>query len=179
MLFSVLRNIVSRKGFMVIVACLSIIGYGYFVFAAAPSGGYNPGQTLNPDCAPTDTDCLIKPSLTTADNGLTATGTNVQLGGTLTKNTQIDQNGFDYLLATTVPTGLGGTLITKQSLNAVGSFPGTFSGYVTPGNDAARGVYYTSGNSISAFFGAGGLIILTVLQKLLQPMIRLIQPAHS
>jgi hypothetical protein len=40
----------------------SIIGYGWFVFAAAPSGGYTPGQTLNPDCAPdvADPDCVVQ-----------------------------------------------------------------------------------------------------------------------
>lgn len=29
------------------------------LFAAAPNGGYTPGQTLDPDCAPGDVDCVV------------------------------------------------------------------------------------------------------------------------
>jgi hypothetical protein len=32
----------------------------YFVFAAAPTGGYVPGATLNPDCAPLATYCIVR-----------------------------------------------------------------------------------------------------------------------
>lgn len=39
-----------------------IAGYGYFVFAAAPSGGYDAGTTLDPDCSPGDIDCTINTS---------------------------------------------------------------------------------------------------------------------
>lgn len=35
----------------------SILGSSY---AAAPTGGYAPGETLEPDCAPNETDCHIK-----------------------------------------------------------------------------------------------------------------------
>jgi hypothetical protein len=52
-----------------------------------PVGGYNSGSNsiLDPGCAPNTTDCFVNlPSggSVTADNGLTATGGNVQLGGT-------------------------------------------------------------------------------------------------
>lgn len=40
---------------------IALAGYGFFVVsAAAPSGGYDQGQTLDPDCAPGDTDCIVK-----------------------------------------------------------------------------------------------------------------------
>ena len=29
------------------------------MYAAAPLGGYTAGQTLDPDCAPGDTDCVV------------------------------------------------------------------------------------------------------------------------
>lgn len=48
------------KKFLFIVAVLFVvIGYGFVVFAAAPNGGYVPGGTLDPDCAPGDVDCLV------------------------------------------------------------------------------------------------------------------------
>lgn len=80
---------------------ISIIGYGVFVFAAAPSGGYTPGQILDPDCAPGDVDCVVAlptGGSVTADNGLTATSGNVQLGGLLTQNTTVSQDGYDFLV---------------------------------------------------------------------------------
>ncbi len=50
-----------RKTLTVSFSLLSILGYGIFVFAAAPTGGYLPAQTLNPNCAPGDTDCFVAP----------------------------------------------------------------------------------------------------------------------
>jgi hypothetical protein len=37
-------------------------GYTFLVSAAAPNGGYTPGATLDPDCAPGDTDCIVQSS---------------------------------------------------------------------------------------------------------------------
>ncbi len=42
------------------LAILSIVGYGWIVFAAAPTGGYTAGETLNPNCSPGDTDCTVR-----------------------------------------------------------------------------------------------------------------------
>ena len=92
-------NYQYKKTLFATLSLITILGYGYFAFAAAPLGGYNPGGTLDPDCAPGDVDCVVTlPSSgsVTADNGLTATGSNVQLGGTLLNNTQIDQDGFKF-----------------------------------------------------------------------------------
>lgn len=117
-------------------------GYGYFVYAAAPPGGYTPGQTLNPDCAPGDSDCIVALSgggLITADNGLTATGSNVQLGGTLTQTTTIDQDGNDFTLVETVPS-TNGMLVFAQGLTTVTGLPGTVQGYIASNGDAARNI---------------------------------------
>ena len=71
----------------------------FFVFAAPPgTGGYNPGETLDPECTPgqlVPEPCIVISPLMTADNGLTVTGSNVQLGGSLIQSTTIDQNGND------------------------------------------------------------------------------------
>lgn len=80
------------------ITILSILGYGVLVFAApnfltVPIGGYTPGTELDPICPPNSTDCFVKTVVgesTTANNGLTLTGTNVQLGGTLSVNTDIN-----------------------------------------------------------------------------------------
>jgi len=56
----------GRKTLFSAVTILSIVGYGIFVFAAAPLGGYAPGETLDPiDCSPGDTDCKVKMFLST------------------------------------------------------------------------------------------------------------------
>jgi hypothetical protein len=53
-----------KKLIFATLSLLSILGYGFFVFAAPPgTGGYNPGETLNPECAPGDTvpePCIVK-----------------------------------------------------------------------------------------------------------------------
>lgn len=45
---------------------LLLVG-GAMVYAAAPGGGYLPGGTIDPDCAPGDTDCFVQ-TLSGADN---------------------------------------------------------------------------------------------------------------
>jgi hypothetical protein len=58
--------IFGRKTLFSTITILSILGYGIFVFAVAPTGGYEPGETLNPtDCFPDDTDCKVKMFLAT------------------------------------------------------------------------------------------------------------------
>ncbi|MBP9821317.1 MAG: hypothetical protein KBC98_00315, partial [Candidatus Pacebacteria bacterium] len=49
-----------RKSIFFIVSSLLLIGiYGVVVFADENSGGYTPGESLNPTCAPGDDDCLV------------------------------------------------------------------------------------------------------------------------
>jgi hypothetical protein len=46
-----------------------LAGWGAFVaFASPPTGGYNPGDTLNPDCAPSTTDCFVRLGISIGDN---------------------------------------------------------------------------------------------------------------
>jgi hypothetical protein len=55
------RSYVHRT-LLVLVALSIFAGYAFLVSAAAPSGGYTPGATLDPDCAPGDTDCIVQSS---------------------------------------------------------------------------------------------------------------------
>ena len=80
----------SRKNLLFIaLSILSIFGYGFFVFAAPPgSGGYNPGETLDPECIPGDTDCIVALPLSGG----------VAIGDVVGNNP--DQNGILYTDAT-------------------------------------------------------------------------------
>lgn len=82
------------------LSILALTGYGFLVYAAAPSGGYTPGATLDPDCAPGDTDCIVQSSGgAIPTNGLSSLTGGIGLGGTLTENTVIDQGDFQYELS--------------------------------------------------------------------------------
>lgn len=99
------------KALFTVLSVLSIVGYGAFVVFAAPpgSGGYNPGETLDPECTPgqlVPEPCIVKlptGGAVTADNGLTVTGSNVQLGGVLLQNTNIDLDTFNLGINTLSP----------------------------------------------------------------------------
>ena len=97
----------SKKLLFTTLSLFSILGYGFFVFAAPPGlGGYNPGETLDPQCTPGDllpNPCIVKLPLTTADNGLTVTGSNVQLGGVLLQDTNVGLNTFNLGINTPSP----------------------------------------------------------------------------
>ena len=56
-----MKNMFSqpKKILFTVLSLVAIIGYGVFVYAAPPTGGYAPGTTLDPDCAPGDTDCVV------------------------------------------------------------------------------------------------------------------------
>ncbi|MDB4984767.1 MAG: hypothetical protein JWM20_946 [Patescibacteria group bacterium] len=54
-----LSRLTKTKYFFAGMIVAAIAGYSLLVYAAAPSGGYAPGATLNPDCGPNDTDCAV------------------------------------------------------------------------------------------------------------------------
>jgi hypothetical protein len=58
---TIIYMILGRKTLFSAITILSIIGYGFVVFAVAPIGGYVPGETLDPvGCSPGDTDCAVQ-----------------------------------------------------------------------------------------------------------------------
>ena len=78
------------------------------LFAAAPSGGYAPGLTLDPSCAPNDTDCIVR-SLEAQDEGTSLTSnalvfnftgagvTATESGGTVTVDISGSSGGLTSL----------------------------------------------------------------------------------
>ena len=98
----------SRIFSFVITTIVFLTGYGFFVFAAPPgAGGYTPGETLDPECTPGQTvpnPCIVKSPLMTGDSGLTVTGSNIQLGGTLLQNSNINLGSFKLGINTPSPT---------------------------------------------------------------------------
>lgn len=108
-----------------------------------PSGGYDAGTNsiLDPGCAPTDTDCFVKPI--TADNGLTATGSNVQLGGTLIQDTNIGLDTFNLGINTPSP---------DHQFQVTGTFKNEYT-------DSLTGVVSTIENSGNLFgFGVPAFV---------------------
>jgi hypothetical protein len=67
-------NSFSKKRLFIFVLLFSLAGYSLVVFAVAPVGGYIPGQTLDPACAPGDTDCMVAIQDLTFDSPLVNTG---------------------------------------------------------------------------------------------------------
>ena len=100
--------------FFITLSILSIFGYGFFVFAAPPSaGGYNPGETLDPECAPgsiTPNPCIVKAGWSLYGNVGTTAGTNF-LGTTdsqaLVFKTNNVRTGFISADGTSIQFGLG------------------------------------------------------------------------
>lgn len=93
----------------------------------------------------------------TADNGLTATGSNVQLGGTLIQNTSIDVTGFSNTLTSSdnsIPTltVTNSGFATGISLNTLGNAIFAING--TDGYDAITGIS-GSGSGIAGSSSTG------------------------
>ena len=131
-----MNSLTSTRRFTVtIITLLSLLGYGYFVFAA-PVGGYEPGVELDPDCAPGEINCFVKSLLTTADNGLTVSGSNIQLGGLLTDQTMIETGSNLFAIVNDSSAGFDttGFLISEFS-----GFPGTSFARITGGSTIADG----------------------------------------
>ena len=73
---------------LIIPILMGVLLINTLVFATAPTGGYSPGATLDPDCVPgSSSDCVV--TLYSFSNGLTKTSNTVKLGGSLTANTDI------------------------------------------------------------------------------------------
>ena len=85
----------KRKVMFFIIALFSCISYSLIVFAVAPIGGYLPGQTLDPNCAPGDTDCLVQIS---GGSSLSFDGPLVESAGTV--SIPVANSGTDGYLST-------------------------------------------------------------------------------
>ncbi len=100
------------------------------LFAAAPSGGYVPGNTLDPDCSPGDTDCIVR-SLEAQDEGTSLTSNALVFNFTGAGVTATESGGT---VTVNISGGGGGGGIT--SLNGLSGATQTFA-IGSSGTDAA------------------------------------------
>jgi len=96
----------------------------------------------------------------TADNGLTLTGTNIQLGGTLIKNTTITNNGFDFIVdradagvaiqgTNTTGTGIRGSSTSAAGIVGISSTNNGVSGISTTGIPLVSTLFSPSASTVS------------------------------
>lgn len=145
----------NKKFIFTVLSALSLIGYGVFVFAAPPSpGGYTPGTELDPDCNPGQSisngdpyDCFVKSSIMSANNGLTATGSNIQLGGVLLQNTTIDANGNSFFVANNgnsiYSVHYSGNTYTGFDNSGLGTISGASMGILNMGTNKGASMTYS------------------------------------
>jgi hypothetical protein len=99
----------SKKPFITLAVLLITLLTSSITYATLapltppPPGGYDSGSNsiLDPGCLPNAVDCVVNlPSggSITADNGLSVTGSNVQLGGALIQDTTITQGIHEFVL---------------------------------------------------------------------------------
>ena len=92
------RNIKNSRKFVfksVSISILSgliaagIFSFGLYALATPPGSPYNPGEILNPSCAPGDTNCSVVPpaSYSFSSNNFSGTGDFNTTGGTITAST--------------------------------------------------------------------------------------------
>lgn len=143
----------STVAYLAILILLFYAGAVY-TFASPPGSPYTVADNItDPSCPPNALNCYVNSVL--ADNGLTVSGSTVQLGGSLSKNTTIDQNGFNFIISQPV-LSLGGTVVTAQGPALINSFPGTISGYLVPNGDVARHITWVNpSGAIATLSGSG------------------------
>ncbi len=71
----------KRNFLYILILLLSLTFYTKSVFAVPPAGGYEPGETLDPNCAPGDADCIVTP-LIAQDEGVDLSGNVLKLNFT-------------------------------------------------------------------------------------------------
>ncbi len=130
-----------QKTIFTLLAALSITGYGYLVFAAPPAGGYEYAETLDPDCAPGDADCLV--NIPSPTNGLETIGDDFGLGGLLTQITNIETDGNLFLIGADL-----------DSAAQTGLFVQTPAAGVNVAGVTTTGVLGTASVSVLNLFGA-------------------------
>ena len=128
----------SKLGLLALLFVLAVFGVFVVVKAAPPTSPYNPGETLNPTCSPTDANCTVN----VFSGGVWNSSSTVGIG-TTTPNAQLTVNGtstndlFSVYTSSTQPamyiTAAGnvgiGTSTPSYKLDVAGT--GRFTGALT------------------------------------------------
>jgi len=127
-----------RNIYIILITLSGIVGFSHAIFAAPPSGGYEPGATLDPDCAPGDTDCSVQiPISPWIQNGTDVyyDGGNVGIGTDSPSNT-FEVNGNSLFMGSAVFENTGGA-----GFILAGGISGTEGGLYATANDGQIATY--------------------------------------
>jgi hypothetical protein len=149
------RNIATL--FLSIVA---LVSYGVFVvYAAAPTGGYNPGTVLDPDCAPGDVDCIVKlPTPISGDWVKTVNGEAHDIAGNVvltTDNISDTGNANQYFRGVQTLDALTGDGTSSSPLGLAFLFENSVKGTVSLGTGATSDSSHSNSIFIGLDAGAG------------------------
>lgn len=102
-----------------VTLCMLVALSTSVVFAAAPAGGYEPGEILNPACAPGDIDCIVTP-LIAQDEGVDLSGNVLKLNFT---GSGVSSSISSGVVTVDIPGAVGGI----TSLNGLTESTQTFA----------------------------------------------------
>lgn len=102
----------------IIILCVLVVFSPSFVFAVPPAGGYEPGEILDPACAPGDADCIVTP-LVAQEEGVDLAGNVLKLNF---EGAGVSSAISSGVVTVTIPGSSGGI----TSLNGVTASTQTF-----------------------------------------------------
>jgi hypothetical protein len=147
----------NKKTLIVFTAIVLLSFFGKMVFATPPTSFYDPGETLNPNCAPTDTNCDVAAPLTSSSisdtvygagwNGVTTIAPSknaiydkIETLGTVSSVSVVTANGVSGSVATATttpaitltlgaitPTSVNGNIFTTGSSTYTGTAGQTYT----------------------------------------------------
>jgi hypothetical protein len=138
-----------RKTIGLFLTLISILGYGFIVFAATPpTGGYAPGTQLDPECDPNDLvyDCFVTPPNSLAIGNPVTGGSNGQILYTNSSGNLAGDNGFKRN-ASTFETSID----THNSTFSTGDVLSLGNDTVLSVNDATQAITFSYGGSSYTF----------------------------
>jgi len=143
----------TKKTIIIFAIIVLIIFFSKTVFAVWNNTFYNPGDTLNPECLPTDTDCNVRAPLTSLSGAVLTNQTTPQTigltGARLAKLWATDINTTDLTVANTITGSISGNASTVTNA--------TFTTALTVNGGAGTLTFPAAGTTLTIPTGGGTL----------------------